>query len=400
MFMCLRFVRAIFYSLTFTLSMGAFADGHPSQWEVNGFFTQGYFYSDVNNFNGQSDSGSFDFREAAINSAWRPHQDVLLAAQLMSRKAGDVDDGEPRVDYLLLDYRFTESEQGYFGGRLGRIKNPFGLYNDTRDVAFTRPSVMLPQSIYFDKARNLELSSDGVMFYGSYLMPQGQLDSELIYGLPLKDKNVEYAYLNTDWPGDFHDSEGLMWRTIYSTPGYGFRAGITLGKFSLDFDAPDSNVFPAPSDGSIDIDVGVISLQYNTERWSLTTEYMQQRIDWESLGGIYALDPQNTAESYYAQFEYRLMPDLTLLLRRDILYIDTDDRDGQKTLALFGRPPHTQYSKDWTLGLGWQVDHNWLLRAEWHRIKGTSWLAMQDNPDDSLREENWDLFALQATYRF
>ena len=402
---CLKYVKSfnvlsMLLLSTVVVVSDVVASEQGEQWEINGFITQGYFDSDVNNFNGHSESGSFDFREVALNTAWRPNKDLLLAGQIMSRTAGDVDGGDPRVDYALLDYRFSESESGYWGVRLGRIKNPFGLYNDTRDVAFTRPSIMLPQSIYFDKARNLELSSDGAMFYGSYLMPSGQIDSELIMGMPQKDSNVEFAYLNRDWEGSFDDSTGLMWRTMYSSLGYGLRVGFTYGWFSLDFDGPDAPPLGAPGDGTIDIDVRLLSLQYNSERWSFTSEYMRQYIDWHALGGVFALDPENTAESYYAQLEYRLTPEVSLLLRRDVLYIDIDDRDGLKTQALFGRPPHTQYGKDWTVGVGWQVDHNWLLRAEWHHIKGTSWLAMQDNPDDNLREENWDLFALQATYRF
>jgi hypothetical protein len=46
--------------------------------------------------------------------------------------------------------------------RVGRIKTAYGLYNTTRDVPFTRPSIVLPQSIYFERTRNLTVSADGV----------------------------------------------------------------------------------------------------------------------------------------------------------------------------------------------------------------------------------------------
>ena len=369
--------------------------------EFHGFVTQGFFLTDHNDFYGDSSSGSTEFSEIALNAAWRSSSKLMWAGQVMSRRAGAVDNGTPRIDYALLDYRFHDSSEGYAGIKLGRIKNPFGFYNESRDVAFTRPSIVLPQSLYFDKARDLELSSDGAMLYGQYLLEQGQIYSQVILGIPNKDTTVEYAYLNRDWDGSFSESKGLLWKTEYSTNDLAWRAGITLGRFELDFDADESTTIPgAPHDGSLDIDVLALSLQYNLERWSFTGEYLRQFIDWGSLGGIYSLDPRNVSESIYAQAEYRISPEVTAFARYDVLYIDRNDRDGSKANALFGRAQHTQFAKDFALGIGWTPNENWLLRAEWHNVDGTAWLAIQDNLVDAEREQKWNMLALQATYRF
>ena len=386
--------------LLLLLNMPLVVSADDMDWEFNGFITQGYIWTDDNNFYGPSQSGSWDFRELGINSAVRIHDQLMLTGQLMSRKAGAVDDGDPSVDYALLDYRFVEKQWGHMGVKLGRIKNPFGFYNATRDVAFTRPSMILPQSLYFDKARNLELSSDGGMLYGVALFDSGRIKSELVVGEPRKDVNVEYAYLNRDWPGSFEGSEGYLWRTEYSSNDYSFIAAATFGNFKLDFEVLGTPAPGAPGNGVVDIDVSALSLQYNFDRWSITGEYFRQDISWGSLGGVYGLDPENESESFYLQVEHRLTPEVSMFLRRDILYIDIDDRDGLKTQALFGRPAHTQYARDWTLGVGWEPNRDWLLRAEWHKVKGTAWLAVQDNPDESQSVENWNMLSLQATYRF
>ncbi len=399
MLSCLRLNRVAVLLLSIVTG-NCTADGSVKNWEFNGFITQGYFESDHNNFNGKSSSGSTDFREIAVNSAWRISGEVLLAGQVMSRRAGKVDDGDPRMDYLLLDYRFHETGDGFAGLRVGRIKNPFGFYNTTRDVAFTRPSIVLPQSLYFDKARDLELSADGAMLYGRHLLNEGWVESGLIIGKPHKDVSVEYAYLNYDWPGEFDDSRGFLWRSEYIHQDYSFRAGFTYGQFELDFDVDGTPALGAPGDGTVEIDIASFSLQYNLERLSFTGEYMQQFIEWGSLGGIYGLDPKNTSESAYLQAEYRLSSSLSAFLRYDVLYIDKDDRSGNKAAMLFGRPNHTQFAKDWTLGIGWEPDEHWMLRAEWHKVQGTAWLAVQDNPSDVEREERWNMFSLQATYRF
>lgn len=395
-----RFIRYISAVMTLIFFSGYIHAGEGDNWEINGFVTQGFALTDDNNVYGNSESGSFEFRELGLNSAVRINDRLLITGQVMSRRAGGVDDGDPMVDYGLLDYRFFEAESGYIGIKLGRIKNPFGFYNKTRDVAFTRPSIMLPQSLYFDRARNLELSSDGGMLYGSRLLDSGRISSEIVVGAPRKDLNVEYAYLNNDWPGSFTDSEGYLWRTEYSLSDYSFIAAFSYGNFKLDFDVLGVPALGAPGDGVVDIDVAALSLQYNFDQWSLTGEYFRQDISWGSLGGVYSLIPENSSESFYLQLEHRFNSEVSMFLRRDILYIDMNDRDGSKAEQLFGKPAHTQYAFDWTLGVGWEPSRDWLFRAEWHHVEGTAWLATQDNPDDALKVEDWNMLLLQATYRF
>jgi len=64
---------------------------------------------------------------------------------------------------------------------------------------------------------------------------------------------------------------------------------------------------------------------------------------------------------------------------------DPDDRDGracQARPAAFGiaAPPHPGSASDLTLGIGRQPTPAWLLRAQWHRVRGLPWLPVQDIP--------------------
>lgn len=371
---------------------------------VNGFITQGFFYSDDNNIYGSSTDGSLDFRELAVNARYRIRPDLHIAAQVMSRRAGAVDDGSPQLDYGLLDYRFSDKADAQYGVRLGRLKIPFGFYNETRDVAFTRPSVILPQSLYFDQARDLELSMDGAGFYGSQDIGTGRLDLDLVFGMPRHDKNVEYAYLSFDASGEFDDSEGVMFRSIYNTEGNRWRFGLTLAEFRLGYAPRPGNSFPADlqefNAGDLKVDLAVGSVQYNTEKWTFTSEYMWQNIDWRELGGVFTVRPETEIESYYLQAQYRFARNWDLILRYDVLYLDKDDRNGTVNAALFNKAPYNFFAKDVTLGIGWKPDPAWLLRAEYHYIDGAGWLPEQDNRDASQVKRYWNLFALQATYRF
>ena len=85
----------------------------------------------------------------------RPLSNLQFSVQGLSRTAGEGSPGNIRLDYGFIDYTFSNQENSQFGIRLGRMKNPLGFYNDTRDVPFTRPSILLPQSIYFDRTRKL-----------------------------------------------------------------------------------------------------------------------------------------------------------------------------------------------------------------------------------------------------
>ena len=371
---------------------------------VNGFITQGFFYTDSNNIYGKSSDGSFDFREVAVNARYRVLPQLHVAGQVMSRRAGEVDDGTPQIDYALMDYRIAESASAQYGIRAGRLKIPFGFYNETRDVAFTRPSIMLPQSLYFDQARDLELSIDGFGVYGGTDLGSGRLDLDLVYGMPRKDENVEYAYLTFDASGYFEDSEGMMLRGIYSSEGNRFRTGLTLAEFKLGYQPKRGNSFPADlkefSEGDLKVDVAVLSGQYNTEHWSFTSEYMWHKVDWRELGGVFTQRPQTEFESYYLQAQYRFAPGWDFIARYDVLYLDKSDRNGAENSVVFRKAPYNFFAKDITLGVGWQPDPAWLIRAEYHYVDGTGWLPEQDNTDNSDTARYWNIFALQVTYRF
>ena len=139
----------------------------PDNVQIHGFASQAYLHTSDNNFFGYSQNmGSLDFTEMGINGSWRPLPNLQTSMQVVYRRAGRTDDNYVRIDFGFLDYSFLSTAAQTVGVRLGRVVNPYGLYNDTRDMPFTRPSILLPQSIYFDITRNTALSADGVQVYG------------------------------------------------------------------------------------------------------------------------------------------------------------------------------------------------------------------------------------------
>lgn len=365
--------------------------------QVHGFASQSFILTSENNFFGESeDDGTFDFRELGINASLRPFPDLLVSAQLLSRRAGESDDGDIRLDYGLLDYSFISEVDYLLGIRLGRIINPFGLYNETRDVAFTRPSILLPQSIYFDRTRNLALSADGGQIYGEYRSGIGDFILQFNVARPRAgEPDVERSLLLGNFPGDLEGDLSFIGRLLYEKDGGRIRLGISGGMVNVSYD-PAGPGDPLGA-GSIDFDPLILSAQYNAERWSLTGEYALRHFASQDFG-----PPARsfTGESYYLQGTYRFSSDWEGIIRYDVLFANRDDREGEEFEARTGLPSHTRFAKDFTVGLRWDITPSFMFRAEYHNVNGTAWLPLEDNPSLQATERHWDLFALLLSYRF
>ncbi|RLW55192.1 MAG: hypothetical protein B6D69_04140, partial [gamma proteobacterium symbiont of Stewartia floridana] len=163
--------------------------------QVHGFLTQAYVKTTENSFFGDSQDGSWDFRELGINSSYRFTPSTMASIQLLSRRAGEMYDGSLDLDYAQLDSTIYTADANRVGIIVGRYKNPFGLYNDTRDVAATRPGIFMPQAIYWDRVRNMVLSNDGAQLFGDLQVDEHRFSIRLIGGKTPIDENVEKSYL-------------------------------------------------------------------------------------------------------------------------------------------------------------------------------------------------------------
>ncbi len=307
-------------------------------YQVHGFITQGFTYTTDNNFFGDSsDNGSFEFTEIGINISGRLAESVFGSAQLISRTTGEFYDGSPEVDYAMLDFNLVNEDQWLGGLRLGRIKNPYGLYNDGRDAAVTRNGILLPQSIYFDKVRNLVMYGDGIQAYADINMENSDIYIQSGYGYSEMGENVEYAYLALDFPGEMRKKDPI-WATriIYEYQGGKLRLGYTRVNGDMKYDPYPSNFLVTA--GTIDFDSDVFSIEYNEEQWSLTAEYMQQEVDWKNLNPVLFDDRDHTIEGYYIQGTYRPSDTTEVFLRYDASHLNRDDphgRDNSRTYTFF-----------------------------------------------------------------
>lgn len=415
-------MKLVLWLIATGLSLPVFADtanNSTSRFHWNGFASQAFVHTSDNRFFGDSDNGSFDFTEIGLNGSYLVSPRLRLAAQILSRRAGDLYSGSPQIDYALLDATLFSSSESTLGMYLGRIKNPIGLYNETRDVAHTREGIFLPQAVYFDKVRNLTVSSDGVHLYGRVYRDSGTWSLQGGIGYPIVDKNFEYAYMGQDWDGKTRGEDlAAFGRLLYEHNGGRWIYAVTGASVRTDFSAgsADRIAFPAGaglSSGNIDIDYSVFSMQFNGEKWQFTTEVAFQAARYRNISSAFAAQDFN-AIGYYSQLSYNFNPRWQGFLRYEEFQLNHDDWNGSKRaqqtreesafLANFGieqspMPAHAFYSQTWALGARWDVTSQWQLRAEYQFIEGTATLSPREN-DMSQSDKYWNLFALSVSYHF
>lgn len=378
-------------------------------WQVNFFASQTIHHTDDNNFLGETeDDVSFDNSEVGLGIIAPAWHGFHGAAQLLSRRAGENDNGRLRLDYLYGAYDVVSSLDNTLKLKVGRMPYPDGMYNDTRDVAFTRTSIFMPQSVYQDRIRNSHFYQDGIELSWRHFIGYDQIYFLTQYGvLPIDDEEAQDFS-----PGNFIrklDAEpGWLGRVEYSVDEGVIRIALGAGRYDFEYESQSvdgmleggGSIFAfLPPEGDIETRFWFASAEFNTEKWSFVLEYNPLDFKFD-IPGI-----EIKTLGYYGQAQYRINAEWSVLARYDVYYLNRDDKDGD-FLTASGIPIEINDAKDTTLGVTWAPNYNWLVRAEWHSVQGLGWVTARDNPNllaatpDAKIEKNWNLVALQIAFRY
>ena len=130
--------------------------------QLHGFISQGLIDVDGSNFVNDDESLSAELTELGLNGSYQLNSTLRLTGQIVYLDGGNRYAKGSRVDYALLDWSVYDSSSWQANVYLGRFKNNHWLYSSSRDVPFARPSIILPQSVYFDGFRDIAVGGDGV----------------------------------------------------------------------------------------------------------------------------------------------------------------------------------------------------------------------------------------------
>lgn len=400
-----RFVNylALFGAVFISISSASAGDKHSMFDEINwhGFLSQSFVATDENNYLGSSSDGSFKFNSAGLNASWKANRRVQLSLQGLYKQIGN---GKPKgvqLDYAIADLTLADEFDHGGGLRFGRLKNPFGFFNETRDVAVTRPSLLLPESVYIDYLQALFHSMDSMGVYIRQESDEGTYSFDSNWGKPiLTDDIVKTLMGGVPVSGDIASERAFMSRFMYEDASGKWRSAISYVWFRGDYRAGPTDFMLGVVDGKLDIKQLMLSFEYNIGDFQIITEALRRNV---SIRDAFTLPvPVNVYDQslgYYLQFGYRINEKLKAYVRRDEAFYDKDDRNGTR-YGLYRGNSHTAFAKDLTVGVSYTPSFAWNFSMEAHAVNGTYWLPNIENPDVPNQKQHWNMFLAQVAYRF
>ncbi len=360
--------------------------------QIHGFISQGFSWSQDNSYpTSDSESGTFQHFDAGINFGKKLTDGLNIGLQLYARDFGNIDNNTVNIDWAYADYKW----QNWLKMRFGKMKAPFGLYGEGRDIDMLKTFAFLPQTIYTEASREINMSKMGVGIYGSISAgPAGSFDYNLVVGEPQLDESeggmVQVFETLTGASDISFDFElGPTAQVIWNTPLDGFRAAFTYLYQPTDF----GGVFDTPF-GPVE----VTGLSLDTEIWIASVEYTWNSLVVAAEYASYLLKDMPDQQRYYLSGSYRFTDLLEAGLFYGVYYPDEDDKDGENQVAM-GHPDFSGWQKDLCAALRFDLNAYWIFKIEGHYVNGTADVLPRNTPFDSM-EEDWFYGVAKTTFSF
>lgn len=442
-------MRNFIKSMVFVVGCFSLALAQESDITVHGFMSQGYLYTNANNYlSTLSKGGMTGYNELGLNFSKQVDDNLRLGMQLFGRDMSNVGNGAVVVDWAQGDYQFNDQ----LGIRVGKIKTPAGFFNSGRDVDMLRTQALLPTSVYPESLRDIVFAYEGVGIYGNVDVPGGDFgnieydvyggaldgeDKPFVRNLMLRTTLTTYQKLKaygdagilasygTSYYGqtgfnnipnvslinsaaDVFFAEGFAIR--YNTPIQGLRLGysnmIADAKFKANILAQDglastanSKIIANTTTFKVDRN-SYYSAEYSAGDLMLVAEYWDTSIPSNMTLGISALANTTTQQfnygGYYGGATYRLNPLVTLGCSYGEFYNDITDKEGKNVPA--GQSDYSNWMKDWTVTSRFDISPFWIVKAEAHFVDGTGLVYNIDNTTG--RDRYWNMYVIKSTFNF
>ncbi|MDD2943546.1 MAG: hypothetical protein PHC51_11355 [bacterium] len=396
-------------------------DMAQGQVEIHGFVSQGYLVTDRNNFLGKTDgAGSFDYNEVGVNALTSVSDDLEVGMQLLNRNFVDVAASELRIDWAQATYHVDNE----FGLKFGKVRLPYALYTQTRDIDLARASIFLPQSIYTEFARDTEAGMYGAGIFGSLPGDSiGSLDYDFFIGkVDLTDKGGEVKFFEDGGsPFDvteFNAGTTLVARSFWNLPLEGMKIGGSIAGFPLNIGGHIEPIVSRESHHDLipfagtsfhqktDVLTYIFSWEYVTGPLTLASEYQVFKFgsfDTTTFAGRSSGNAR-TSEGSYLMASYRLSDLLQLGSYYALYYRDKNDHSGRDFSAKSGLPDYASWQQDLALSLRFDITDYWIVKLEGHYLDGTVRTFIDANIDPVTGEgelaRSWYMGAVKTTVAF
>lgn len=379
------------------LFMTLLVDANAEELKIHGFVAQGLIQAQDSNFVQDDGEVSLKLTELGINASYKINNQLRVAGQGVYLNGGNRYPEGVRIDYLFVEWQFLSNADWQLKFQLGRNKNYHWLYSSTRDVPHTRPSVILPQSMYFDVFRDFALGVDGIVVVANTQNSWGEWDLNFSFGsIPVSDKqrnNLLGNHASGELKHDKDKQVSVYWRPKFTQ----WQFGLSLLDVEFSYDAANNDIF---YDGVNKTQRINLHFLYQSENWEVAAELVKEMPE---LQGLFtpSFRLKTASEGGYIQGRYFLDPQFSLMTRLDLYDKDRDDRSGKNLELLSGGsiPSYFGYMDQLTFGLTWKFARNVQVQTEYHRVKGTGHLAPYFTPNTEFNDHKyWDMWAIQFMY--
>jgi hypothetical protein len=327
--------------------------------QLHGYATQSFVYSTNNNWDTtDSTDGSAAWTEAVVNITAQPGPRLRIGVQARYFLLGNYGNAIS-LDWAQADFHLNDR----FGFRVGKVKSPTGLFNETQDIDPGQLWVLLPSSIYPIASRNSLLSHYGGVIYGT--APLGESLGKLEYRAFAGQRIIA----GTDGVLQAARDAGFTLPNGISGPVYGGDlrwhaplAGLTLGA-SEKSEHTSGAVSAFGLQGTNDsprFDSFFYYGQYERSRLMLAGEY--NRIAFTAtinFPGIPTIVVPTDERTFYVMSSYRISNKLSGgLYYSSFLNRKADFNSGR-------------YQKDWALAARYDFNPFLYAKVEQHWIDGT-----------------------------
>ncbi|HXI60650.1 MAG TPA: hypothetical protein VNO55_31530 [Polyangia bacterium] len=352
--------------------------------DIHAFASQGFILTTGNDYIvADTKHGSFQFSEVGLNVTKEITDRLRLGVQAFAQNLGLGGNFNLKADWYYVDYRWTD----WFGFRAGRLKIPFGIYNEINDVDSARVPILLPQSVYPLQGRNFLFAQTGAEVYGFLRSSSaGALDYRLYFGTIFIDLAIltptgspVQLQLNVRYVGGG--------RLFWETPLPGLRVGASVLAVHLDTTAFVSGMMFSIANQSL---LAMGSAEYAVNGMVATVEYSRWHAHQDSV--LPSSNFSRTSERSYAMLSYRVSSWFQTALYYALFFPDVSQRKGSDASR----------QDDASLTLRFDANAHWIVKAEGHYMVGTAGLGapLSISTIPPNEERHWTVFLLKTTGYF
>lgn len=362
----LRKGKTLIVLAVFLLTVPALAQDLSNTVQIHGFGAWGYGNTNGNRYQLGSDEGNYGHSQFALALSANPVKKLNIFSQLFW---GSTELGERAgFDYAFGQWEFSNAAKF----RIGKVKQPFGIYTEIFDVGTVRPLFALPQGIYSPQGIVAKAYS-GLGIAGSYFSSQGWGLQYDVYAGKL-DLEVEHPWEalavteeETEEEREFDSVKDVVGgRLIFNTP----LSGLSFGTSAYS-GTPEGGGYGGGEKAPKHVAYG-IQAEYLSDVLSLRTEFARH-VEGDEL----------TLSGAYVEVGYQVTQQWQIATRYDWSKVKLGEMD------LVSGAPSLLRHKELAFGLNYWFSTEFVVKLAYHIIDGNRF-ALPEELHEAIEDGGLD----------